>query len=104
MPASIKELESYAFSECDSLRNAVLPANGNMLGELIFSGCRNLEEITCLSKEPPPFDCNNTLFEENEDFMYEKCKLRVLSSKINAYKNAPGWRFFRTIYGVSVVK
>lgn len=97
LPASIKELESYAFSECLSLRSAVLPANGHLLGELIFSGCRKLESITINSMTPPKFDCNSTIFEGTENFMYDRCTLRVPRKALERYKSAPGWRLFKKI-------
>ncbi len=101
LPASITELESYAFSECVSLKRAVLPGNGKLLGELIFSGCRNLESISINSSIPPKFDCNSTLFEETERFMYERCVLYVPAKAIDAYSRAWGWKLFSTINPIS---
>lgn len=63
----------------------MLPGNGKLLGELIFSGCRNLESISINSSIPPKFDCNSTLFEETERFMYERCVLYVPAKAIDAY-------------------
>lgn len=97
LPSSIKELESYAFSECVALTAATLPANSNLLGELIFSGCRNLKTITILSPVPPKFDCNSTLFEDNEAAMYEQCCLKVAPGCRERYLTAPGWSLFKKI-------
>ena len=97
LPASVKELESYAFSECVSLRQAVLPANGNLLGELIFSGCRELQSITINSNTPPEFDCNSTLFEGTENFMYDRCVLHVPVNAVARYRKAAGWSLFKKI-------
>ena len=97
LPPSVVELESYAFSECVALRSAVLPANRNLLGELIFSGCQNLERITCGSGVPPQFDCNSTLFEDNEAFMYARCTLYVPAVAVEAYRKAHGWSLFEAI-------
>lgn len=96
-PSAITELESYACSECRSLRRATLPGNRHLLGELIFSGCQNLESITIDSAVPPPFDCNSTLFEENERFMYSRCRLLVPAKAVDAYRRAPSWRLFTDI-------
>lgn len=97
LPASVNELESYAFSECVSLGRAVLPANAKLLGELIFSGCRMLERIEINRTVPPEFDCNSTLFENTENFMYERCVLRVPPKAVERYRSAPGWRLFKEI-------
>ena len=94
LPDGITELESYAFAECTSLHSATLPANNHLLGELIFSGCQALESITCLSPTPPPFDCNSTLFEANESFMYRRCHLTVLPTALPLYREAPSWSLF----------
>ena len=101
LPNRIAELESYAFSECISLREVTLPANDRLLGELIFSGCRSLRTITELSVNPPKFDCNSTLFEENEKYMYDLCELRVPMQSQLRYRKAPAWRLFRNIQGVT---
>lgn len=97
VPATVTELESYAFSECESLRRITLPGNGHLLGELILSGCRALESITELSAVPPQFDCNSTLFEDGETYMYDRCRLLVPATRVNAYRQAPGWDCFKTI-------
>ncbi len=94
LPSSVAELESYAFAECDSLRRVVLPANKKLLGELIFEGCRNLEEIVEMSPEPPSFDCNSTLFDPCEEYMYRRCRLIVPAGREAAYRSAPGWSEF----------
>ena len=90
----MKELESYAFSECVSLESAVMPANRNMLGELIFSGCRNLSRLTVMSPVPPTFDCNSFIFEPDETELYKNCRLLVPEGKEAAYKSARGWCLF----------
>lgn len=97
VPASVTELESYAFCDCSSLLSAVLPANAHLLGELIFEGCRELRSITCASLQPPPFDCNSTLFDDNEQFMYRKCVLMVRSDALSSFEKAHGWKLFTDI-------
>ena len=94
---SVSELESYAFSECVSLKEATLPGNSHLLGELIFSGCHALESISVASPVPPKFDCNSTLFEDNERFMYTRCRLQVPSRAVAAYRAAPAWSLFTDI-------
>ena len=100
LPASVNELESYAFSECVSMRRAVLPANSKLLGELIFSGCRMLERIEINWSVPPEFDCNSTLFENTENFMYGSCMLLVPQKAVERYKSAPGWKLFKEISSI----
>lgn len=100
-PSSITELESYVCSECVSLKHAVLPGNGHLLGELMFSGCRELESITINSIVPPKFDCNSTLFENTESFMYDRCVLYVPTRSVESYSEASGWNLFKTISPIS---
>lgn len=97
LPASITELESYAFAECLRLRRIQLPANPHLLGELILSGCRAMEEVVEMSAAVPKFDCESTLFEPGDSEVYERCVLRVAPGKAAAYSVAPGWNLFSRI-------
>ena len=90
----MEELESYAFSGCDNLVRAVLPANSNMLGELIFTGCGNLREVVCMSETPPTFDCDSPLFDPLETEIWQQCRLIIPSSSEPLYSKAPGWNLF----------
>ena len=101
IPESVTTLESYAFSDCTSLRRATLPPNDAMLGELIFSGCSSLTEILELSSVPPAFDCNSTLFEPDDAGAYERCRLLTQHGCTALYRDASGWRLFKTIEGTN---
>lgn len=100
LPDSMDELESYAFSDCESLEKAILPANDKMLGELLFTGCRNLHEIVCLSPVPPTFDCGSPLFDPLEADKHERCRILVLPSALPLFREAPVWKEFRDITSV----
>lgn len=97
LPDSVEELESYAFSECSSLESVRLPGNGKLLGELIFSGCWKLKEIVEPSLRVPSFDCNSTLFEDAETWLYDECRLMVPSRAASSYRRAEGWKLFKQI-------
>lgn len=96
-PASVTELGSYALAGCTALETVVLPANGSLLGELIFSDCTALCEITELSLEVPPFDCNSFIFEPSDSELYSCCQLKTAPGMAEAYRRAPGWSLFRKI-------
>ena len=97
LPASLTELESYAFSDCRNLKRITFPKNSSLLGELILSGCDNLESISELSAVPPKFDCNSFIFEPDEEGRYSEVILHVSPGKVSAYRNAPGWKLFQII-------
>ena len=88
------ELESYAFAGCSNLKKVVLPENDNMLGELLFTGCDNIEEIVCLSENPPVFDCNSPLFDPLENEILSRCRLIVLPESEQKFREAPVWSLF----------
>lgn len=96
-PASVSELGSYALAGCTALETAVLPANGSLLGELIFSDCTALREITELSRDVPPFDCNSFIFEPADKELYNRCRLKTAPGMAEAYRRAPGWSLFSNI-------
>ena len=94
MPSSVTELESYAFSDCDRLLRLTLPANGSLLGELMLSGCGNVEEIYEPSRIVPKFDCESFIFEPDEGERYATVTLRVAPGMARLYRKAPGWCLF----------
>lgn len=96
-PASVSELGSYALAGCSALETAILPANDSLLGELIFSDCTALREITELSRDVPPFDCNSFIFEPADKELYSRCLLKTAPGMAEAYRRAPGWSLFRNI-------
>lgn len=44
-PQSLLEIEDYAFADCPELVSAYLPPKLTRLGEQVFFGCRNLEDV-----------------------------------------------------------
>lgn len=93
-PASVTQLESYALSECVSLQRAVLPNNASQLGELIFTGCSSLSELFSPSVEPPTFECESSIFDAEEMYLYKKCRLIVPSTSVERYRKLNSWREF----------
>lgn len=100
LPRNMEELESYAFSDCISLKKCVMPQFTGFkapMGELIFSGCLNLQNIE-VYPEPAVFDCNSFIFEPDEADLYRRCRLTLSQQApggtLEAYETAPGWSLF----------
>jgi hypothetical protein len=51
MGQSVKNIESYAFRNCESLTSMTIPKTVTTIGNAVFDGCKNLSSITFYSEQ-----------------------------------------------------
>ncbi|MCC8118026.1 MAG: leucine-rich repeat domain-containing protein [Bacteroidales bacterium] len=108
LPDQLTGLGSGAFGGCLGLKSVELPATLTDMGFGCFEHCDNLESLTVLSYEPPQIGVYN---DDTVDSEYpidnpeccrvvsegSDCVLYVPEGCVEAYSNAPGWKWFKTI-------
>lgn len=110
VPNSVEHIGKKAFYGCDKLEDVVLGENVTYIPAKTFYGARSIEQITCLSVEPPGVNPDNNIFKDNNypgmiDYIteseqgngYYPIVLRVPENSIDAYKEAELWSNFITI-------
>ncbi len=58
IPEGVTHLDSYLFSRCENLTSITLPASLASMGDSIFAGCPNLQNIHFMGKVPEGFSMN----------------------------------------------
>jgi len=92
IPSSVTNIEYNAFAHCESLKEIIIPKGAlKKIGETAFSNCSHLEKIVCSLETPPALGTNT--FQN----VPETCKLFVPANSLTAYRNAIGWKDFKTI-------
>ena len=89
VPENAKTLKSYSFADCSNLRFVTLPSTMTSLEEGVFSGCRQLMNLTTKALTPPEVK-PNTFRGVNTD----KCIISMPTVSIEAYITAPYWGRF----------
>ena len=89
VPENAKTLKSYSFADCSNLRFVTLPSTMTSLEEGVFSGCRQLMNLTTKALTPPEVK-PNTFRGVNTD----KCVISMPTVSIEAYITAPYWGRF----------
>ncbi len=97
LPQNLDTLRSAVFSYCKKLSSVVIPASVKALKGVCFLRCENLSEVINLSLQPQKID--------TAVFTYVNrslCRLIVPTSSIEAYKSAPVWQEFKIEGGASI--
>lgn len=91
-----------SFEGCHKLRTVDLPASVELIGGYSFSGCNSLHTIIVRNPQPPHFE-----FEDDSDDLeamgaffgtdLSRCTLHVPKGSVEAYRQAPGWKEFKSI-------
>lgn len=95
LPASILEIDGWAFAYCTGLTTVTIPSSLQRLGYSAFSGCINLQSI--FANSITPIDLTN----EGGVFVAvntESCFLYVPEESIDLYKAAIQWEDFNNIH------
>lgn len=88
-----EEIPWGCFYNCSMMKKIVLPASLYSVGEKAFFGCGGLEDIYCLSTNPPAA-YDNTF----DGVRIATCRLHVPAGTADLYRRSPGWeRFFEII-------
>ncbi|MCM1296061.1 MAG: leucine-rich repeat protein [Muribaculaceae bacterium] len=89
---NIEIINDKASIGCQHLKYVSIGKNVSHIGAEAFSGCPLIETVVCMAKEPPTLD--DSAF-NNVD--YTHCVVEVPEESIELYRNASGWRTFRSI-------
>ncbi|MBQ2362617.1 MAG: leucine-rich repeat protein [Bacteroidaceae bacterium] len=89
IPDSVEKIDGYAFADCANLRFVTLPANIESLDEGVFSGCRQLMNLTVKNITPPTVKAN-TFRGVNID----KCIISIPTVAYKPYVLAEYWGRF----------
>lgn len=85
IPNSVKSIGRYAFSYCDNLVKVVLPESIISIDERAFFDSNNLTRVILKAKTPPSIAANAV-----EDIL-STCVFEVPSESVAAYKTAANW-------------
>lgn len=111
LPSGLAGLGNEAFEGCSSLIEITLPETMIEIGFNCFVYCNDLVSITSLNPLPPDFvdfpdvdsyGCPSRNWDEYLDKQRiisddSDCVLYVPEGCVEAYANAPGWKWFKTI-------
>ena len=93
----IEEIEDMAFYWCFGLKEITLGEKLAKIGARVFDGDDKLEKVICLN----PVPASGASFEET---VYQNASLYVPTGSIDAYRNAEGWKNFRSIQETSGIE
>lgn len=98
------EVQNLGISLCPDLTEIVLPSTLQKIGPKAFARCP-FKSVVAKMPTPPAIteDVATRAFSDwtnyNGDSLYDYCTLHVPAAALEAYKQAPGWRLFKTILG-----
>ena len=93
-----------AFRKHSLLRYVILPATIESVGDGAFSGCKSLRQLNCHAVVPPVLGKDVFKLDEVNGIvltpLQEQLNLLVPEASVEAYKNAPGWKYFKAIIDI----
>lgn len=93
-----------AFRKHSLLRYVILPATIEEIDGGAFSGCKNLRQVNCHATVPPVLGKDVFKLDEVNGIvltpLQEQLNLLVPEASVETYKNAPGWKEFKTIIDI----
>ncbi len=92
---SVTAIGANAFAGIETLKKVSIGESVKTIGEQAFFNCVNLETI--FNYRPTPTNAYSNAFDGVDKF---ECKLYVLPSSIDMYKNASVWRDFYYTYAI----
>jgi surface antigen bspA-like len=98
------EVQNLGISLCPDLTEIVLPSTLQKIGPKAFARCP-FKSVVAKMPTPPAIteDVATRAFSDwtnyNGDSLYDYCTLHVPAAALEAYRQAPGWRLFKTILG-----
>ena len=93
IPNSVTSIGDAAFKDCSGLTSITIGSGVLDIG-LAFTGCNNLESVTCLAEKVP-----STSVDAFKDSYVEYATLQVPAQSVALYRAASPWKDFATING-----
>ena len=92
---SVTEIENQAFRDCSGLKTITFSSSSILsLGQSAFSGCFDIEVITCNTQRAPVAETYDVF----ENDVYSKANLYVPEEQKNLYYTIIPWSKFQNIY------
>ena len=92
IPNSVTSIGGSAFSICSGLTSVTIPNSVTRIGEEAFSGCSKLTLVECNIGKA--FNISSNTFSSDT---YNNAELRVPRDLSSMYKQAEGWKNFKSI-------
>lgn len=94
-----EEIPWGCFYNCSMIKSIVLPESLYQVDENAFFGCGGMEDIYCLSTNPPAAYDNSF-----DGVRIATCRLHVPAGTADLYRRSPGWeRFFDIVEDADIV-
>ena len=90
---NVKGIGDDAFSRCFSLTSVTIPNSVTSIGNQAFYNCTSLTSVTNYATQPQAIDVRGAFWKVNLSL----CQLYVLSTSVDLYKTAEGWKDFGNI-------
>ena len=87
-------INENSFRNLPEITDIVLPSTLKSIDNYFLLGCRNLQTLTCLAKNPPSMAWSNFF---NDNYMLQNTVLIVPKGCKSQYKEAKGWKEFSII-------
>ena len=98
------QIGNNAFRKHSLLRYVILPATIESVGDGAFSGCKSLRQLNCHATVPPVLGKDVFKLDEVNGIvltpLQEQLNLLVPEASVEAYKNALGWKEFKSIIDI----
>ena len=92
LSTSLTEIGHDAFYNCKKLTSIELPLSLNKIDNYAFQNCTKLLVIE--SKINNPFEIDNEVFSDYDNYIYTNATLFVPEGKVGDYKSTDGWKNF----------
>lgn len=97
IPNNVTMIGERAFQHCYSLYSITIGKSVQEIGSLAFGTCTNARLITSLNQTPP-----NITEDVFSIYTYNYGSLNAPINSIDAYKNAIGWKNFKSYTGIDI--
>ena len=97
MSKSLKTIDSYAFTDCNSLTSVTIPDSVTSIGYGAFNRCDALRQVKSLALVPPTLG-NQACFT-----VYDQARLLVHQDALEAYNTAQYWNLFNKTIAIEQI-
>ncbi len=92
LPRNVARIPAACFRNCIAITGIVIPEGVDIIDEIAFENCYNINSIVCQDEEPPVIRNNAFLGVPKDNFTVE-----VPKGCVEKYREAEGWKEFKRI-------
>ena len=100
LPEGVITLKEKAFFGCSGLKTITLPSTIQEIGNYVFYGLASIQDVYCYATVVPQVTANSFSNNIAEGSNLPNATLHVPVGCVDAYRNAQGWKEFKTIVEV----